>query len=365
MPGDGEQQAAPVARGLARRARYAPILLVLFAAAGAVYGWHRIRAAGRDARDIRGSGIVEVTEVDVSFQVPGTIAELLVDEGNLVGRGQLLARLDEREYAMLAGRAHAACDATESRLALLVKGPRGEEINQALAAAEAARSDLALAETEFARATALREDGVLSQAEFDRIRNARAAAVARRDQTALALTMLKEGTRTEEIEEARALAREAAKAVEVADLNLARCRLEAPIGGRVLSKNFEAGETVQPGMGVFTLGDLDRPWVNIYVSETDLGRVRLGDQASVTIDAFPEEPFPGSVTFIAEKAEFTPKNIQTQQERVKLVYRVKVALENRDQALKPGMPADVVLEAGLAADADRPRTARSREALPR
>ena len=116
-----------------------------------------------------------------------------------------------------------------------------------------------------------------------------------------------------------------------------------PAAGRVLSKSREPGEMVQPGTPIVTLGDLSRPWVNVYVGERDLGKVRVGMTAQVFVDSFPDQPFPGKVTFIAERAEFTPKNIQTPDERVKLVYRVKVELQTRDGALKPGMPADTVL----------------------
>jgi len=96
-------------------------------------------------------------------------------------------------------------------------------------------------------------------------------------------------------------------------------------------------------MPVVTIGDLDRPWLNVYVGERDLGRVSLGMKAQVTVDSFPDQPFFGRVSFISDKSEFTPKNIQTPDERVKLVYRVKIELENRDHQLKPGMPADAVL----------------------
>src|ERR1043166_6064364 len=155
--------------------------------------------------------------------------------------------------------------------------------------------------------------------------------------------MLKEGSRAEEVAEGRARLHEAEKALELAELNLARCQLFAPIAGRVLSKNREVGETVPAGASIVTLGDLTRPWLNLYIGERDLGKVALGMKAFVTVDSFPTRPFNGKVAFIAEKAEFTPKNIQTQDERVKLVYRVKIDLENREQALKAGMPADAVL----------------------
>ncbi len=124
----------------------------------------------------------------------------------------------------------------------------------------------------------------------------------------------------------------------------------------MLSKSREPGEMVQPGTPIVTLGDLSRPWVNVYVGERDLGKVRLGMAAQVTVDAFPDQPFPGKVTFVSDRAEFTPKNIQTPDERVKLVYRVKVEVETRDDALKPGMPADAVLP--LDARRSRPRTRR-------
>jgi HlyD family secretion protein len=170
-----------------------------------------------------------------------------------------------------------------------------------------------------------------------------AAAQADRDKTQAQVAMLKEGSRAEEVEEARARLREAEKGLALAELNQSRCQLFAPMAGRVLSKNREAGETVPAGASIVTMGDLTRPWLNVYIGERDLGRVYLGMKADVTVDSFPTQPFPGKVTFISEKAEFTPKNIQTQDERVKLVYRAKVELENRDQALKAGMPADAVL----------------------
>ena len=155
--------------------------------------------------------------------------------------------------------------------------------------------------------------------------------------------MLREGNRIEEIEEARARLNQAQAELELAELNLARCKLFAPIAGRVLSKSREPGEMVQPGTPIVTIGDLSRPWVNLYVGERDLGRVRLGHDGAGDGRFVSEQPFPGRVTFISDRAEFTPKNIQTPDERVKLVYRVKVEVDTRDGALKPGMPADTVL----------------------
>jgi HlyD family secretion protein len=292
---------------------------------------------------IRGSGIIEITEVDVAFEVPGTIAERYVDEGALTDRGEPIARLDDREYRLQVERATAAKAAADARYRLVLQGPRAQEIDRALAALEGAEADVDTQEKEYQRIETLYAQRVVSRAELDKIGLALASARATRDQARAQLEILREGSRTEEVEEARARLREAERSLDLAELNLARCQLFAPIAGRVLSKNREAGETVPAGASIVTLGDLTRPWLNLYIGERDLGRVSLGMPAQVTVDSFPNRPFPGRVTFIAEKAEFTPKNIQTQDERVKLVYRVKIELENPDHILKAGMPADGVI----------------------
>lgn len=314
--------------------------LLLAIAAGIVWWWRY-----EETREvaIRGSGIIEVTEVDVAFEVPGTIAERFVEEGTMVDRGEPIARLDDREYRLQVERWQAARAAAEARYALLTRGVRAQEIDQALAVLEAAEADYQVRARDLQRIEELFRRGVVSQAELDRVRGALTAAQSSRDSARARLNMLKEGFRTEEIEQGRAQLREAEKALALAELNLARCQLFAPIAGRVLSKNREVGEVVAPGTPVVTMGDLSRPWLNVYVGERDLGKLRLGMPAWVYVDAYPKQPFPARVSYIADQSEFTPKNIQTQEERVKLVYRIKLELENKDGALKPGMPADAVI----------------------
>lgn len=328
-----------MSQGMQRRAVIAVALVVL----GGALWWRWKTARDQAEGAIKGSGIIEITEVDVAFEVAGTIKERYAEEGSLLDKGEPVARLDGREYRLQVERVTAAKGAAEAHYRLLLKGPRGQEIDQALATAEAADSALVTQQLEFDRLRALHATRVVSQAEFDRVNAALAAVQAARDKAHAQLSMVQEGYRTEEVEEGRARLKEAEKALELAELNLSRCDLFAPIAGRVLSKNREAGETIPAGAAIITLGDLTRPWLNLYVGERDLGKVALGMKASVTVDSFPSQPFPGRVAFIAEKAEFTPKNIQTQDERVKLVYRVKIELENRNQALKAGMPADAVL----------------------
>lgn len=323
------------------RPRIAFIAIVLVVLGGlAVWHWEE---AERAETEIVGSGIIEVTQVDVAFEVPGRVVERFADEGVMLDKGDPVARLDEREYRLQVERAAAAKAAADARYRMMLDGARAQEIDQALAALESTESELRLRRREYDRAASLFQDGVVSQGELDRAETALAGATAARDRASAGLALLREGFRTEEIEQARATLRQADKELELTELNLARCALFAPIAGRVLSKSREVGEMVQPGTPIVTVGDLARPWVNVYVGERDLGRVRLGMEARVTVDSFPERPFRGQVVFVSERAEFTPKNIQTPDERVKLVYRVKVEVEAPDGVLKPGMPADAVL----------------------
>jgi len=325
------------------RNRVLSVVLVLAVAASAFAAWRWYREKEEDSRAISGSGIIEVTQVDVAFEVPGRMVERFVDEGVTVDGGEPIARLDEREYALRVEQARAAKEAAEARYKMMLRGSREQEIDQALAAVEAAESALHLQKREYDRIAALAAKGIVSQDELDKVATARSDARASRDRAQAQLDLLREGFRTEEIQEARARVAQTSSELELAELNLARCKLYAPLAGRVLSKSREPGEMVQPGTPIVTIGDLARPWVNVYVGERDLGKVHLGMKAWVTVDSFPDDPFPGRVTFVADRAEFTPKNIQTPDERVKLVYRVKVEVEPRDGALKPGMPADAVL----------------------
>jgi HlyD family secretion protein len=235
--------------------------------------WQAVRQNNNHA--IRGSGIIEITEVDVAFEVPGTVAERYVDEGSLLDKGEPIARLDDREYRLHVERAAAAKAATESRYQMVLKGPRGQEIDQAFAALEAAEAELDTQQREYQRLKSLYDSAVVSRAEFDRVSTMLAAAQAARDQARAQLDMLKEGFRAEEIEQARSLLREAEKALALAELNLSRCQLFAPIAGRVLSKNREAGETVPAVATARTTRDVwpTRPSLQVQRAGSVVGEI--------------------------------------------------------------------------------------------
>ena len=380
------------------------MVLLLAAAACVVYlGYYRNRS---NDHAIMTSGHVEVTEVDMSFRLPGHVSRLLVDEGHLVKQGTLLAELDQHVLTARRDQAQAQVrelDAKEAALALSIKikedvlnaqirqaqagvsaaearyrslktGSRKEEIAEAAAARDRAKTEWENRRRDFMRMKALFERGIISFSQYDAARTSEEAARAAYEAAEEHYKLVKAGPRQEMVLEGQAnlagsdaalsaaeaarreidrlkldlkalqaQAEQARAALAVAQDDLANSRMDAPFDGFVTVKDVEEGEFVQAGSPVLTLAQLDRVWVKTYVPETQLGRVFYGQKADVISDTFPGKHYPGTVTYISAEAEFTPKNVQTKEERVKLVYRIKVSLENPDQELKAGMPVDVIL----------------------
>ena len=188
--------------------------------------------------------------------------------------------------------------------------------------------------------------GAVAAQDRDRSRTVYATASARADQTVQQLSLAVEGPRQEEIDLAAARVEQAKQVLNLSQTRLSYAQITAPVDGVVLSKNIEAGEYVSPGTPVVTIGDLSQVWLKAYIVETDLGKVKLGQKVTVTTDTYPNKTYKGTIGFIASEAEFTPKSIQTTEERVKLVYRIKINVENTARELKPGMPADAVIQLG-------------------
>ncbi|PKN41564.1 MAG: hemolysin secretion protein D, partial [Deltaproteobacteria bacterium HGW-Deltaproteobacteria-17] len=216
----------------------------------------------------------------------------------------------------------------------------------AQATAARAQAEVERAKLEYERQKSLRARGVASEQTFEAARSTYEAALARLQEAREQLDLVREGPRQEEIARARARLDQAKQSLAIARTRLGYATLQAPLSGMVLSENVEPGEYVVPGVPVVTIGDLVNAWVRAYVNETDLGRVKLGQPVCVTTDTYPDKTYPGKLTFISSQAEFTPKNVQTSEERVKLVYRVKVEIANPDFELKPGMPADASIWLG-------------------
>jgi HlyD family secretion protein len=292
-------------------------------------------------RPLAVTGTIEAVQVDVGAKITGRIVELTIREGQPVERGQLLARLDSDELTAEAGRADAALATAEAQLRDLLAGSRSQEIEQARAALRQATVSREWYERELARVRELFAKELVAAQEVDRARQAYDSALASEAAARERLDLVQAGPRPHEVDVARARVAEARAALALAHARLEQTRIVSPVTGVVLHKNAERGETVTPGLSLLTLLDPRDMWVRAYVPETDVGRIRVGQAAAVMVDAYPGRTFPGRVSEIGSEAEFTPKNVQTKRERVNLVFRIKIAIDDAGGILKPGMPADV------------------------
>ncbi|MBF0566835.1 MAG: efflux RND transporter periplasmic adaptor subunit [Nitrospirae bacterium] len=287
------------------------------------------------------SGNVEVTEVNLAFKHGGRVEKLFANEGDRVTTGQRVAVMDGTGQRANYEQAMASVGEARARLTELTSGTRRQEIGEGRALLESADSTLVQAKRDYERADALFKKEAIAARSLDDARKAYGVALAQRKKAAETLSLLKEGPRKETILAARERVRQARATVAVYEENLKDTVLESPVDGVILIRPIEEGEVVPAGGVVFVAGKLASPWVKVYVKESSLGLVRLNQPASVTVDSFPGKTFEGRITYISKEAEFTPKNIQTKEERVKLVFGVKVSVKNPDNELKPGMPADV------------------------
>ncbi len=297
----------------------------------------------KDFGPIIASGTVEAVEVSVAARTSGQIEKIFVEEGARVHVGDTLAIIDSASLAIQLRQAEASVDLAESQLELLLKGARVEDIRQVEEAARQAEATLNLASEDLERIRSLyaKESTTLKllQDAETRFKVAQAQHAASQQ----ALQKVRKLSRPEEVKAAEARLAQAEAGRDLFKKTIADATIISPAAGIVTHKAREPGEFVGPGTTLLTIADLENVRLNIYVTEVDLGRVRLGQGADVRIDSHPDRVFGGTVIFISPEAEFTPKNVQTQEERVKLVYRVKIQIPNPEGLLKPGMPADASL----------------------
>jgi HlyD family secretion protein len=314
-----------------------PILIVAVGIVGIYFFKNR---SVPDLNTVRLSGNIEVTDVEISFKIPGRVVERRVSEGETVKTGQTVARLDSQDLAQEIAQRRAQVAAARAALAELTAGSRPEEISQAQAVLERTQADGDRTRVEYDRQKKLYEREVISTREYDQAKTAYDAAEARIREAKEIFMLVRQGPRKEKIDQGRATLEQTKEALALAETRMGYSTLVSPLSGIVLSENVEPGEYVSPGTPVITAGDLNRVYLRGYINETDLGRVKVGHKVRITADTFPGKSYEGQISFIAPQAEFTPKNVQTQKERVKLVYRIKVDIPNPRMELKPGMPAD-------------------------
>jgi len=298
-----------------------------------------------DADAIVASGTVEATEADLGFQIPGRIEQIDVLEGDAVAQSSELAWLDRTELQARKLAAEAQVDASSAVLRELESGSRTEEIAQARSAFAAAEQNLTNAKRDFERTKRLFDGGAVSRQALDHQETALELAQAEHDHAKEQLQLVESGPRVERIAAQRAIVAQGHASVAQTDAALNTAMIVAPFDGIVTVRHREPGEVVQAGAPVLTVLNPDDRWVRIYVREDQVGRVKIGQPAFITADSYHDREYEGRVVFIASEAEFTPRNVQTTEERVRLVYRVKVQITGDPSFdLKPGLAADVRLE---------------------
>lgn len=322
-----------------------PCLIVLAAVVGAVVYFYPRWTAKPEASDkLTLSGNIEAHESLVSFKVTGRIVDLPVEEGQWVETGTLLARLDDEDYRQKVDIDDANLKVRESNLALTLAGSRDQEIKAAQAAVLDAQADLQQKKLDDERAQRLFARDAISAQDRDLADTALKRASATYESAQQRYDQTREGSRKEDIRIARANVAAARQNLGLSRINLDYTRLLAPNAGVISVRQAELGEVVSPGTPVVTLSDLDHVWLRAYIAEPDLGKIRWGQDATLTTDTFSGKKYHGRISFISSTAEFTPKSVQTYKERVTLVYRIKIDMDNPNHELKPGMPADATID---------------------
>ncbi|MGE5548438.1 MAG: HlyD family secretion protein [Solirubrobacterales bacterium] len=317
------------------------LAVVLVIACAGAYGWWRwsrglpmpFGSAG-NADYLTVSGNIEAHQSVLSFaQVQAPITHLPFDEGRFVEAGTILARVDERLY-----RQQIEIDLTNLQVAIAQIAANESSLAAARGSVAQDEYDLAQKQRDYARAEALVKSGAVSaQARDQALTDARtAAAVLARDRALVQQAM--DNIRLAQASEAAARAR-----LALDEITLAYTVLRAPFAGVISVRQAELGQLAGPGVAILTLDDLDHVWLRAYVNERDLGKVRLDQPAKVITDTYPDKVYPGRISFISPQAEFTPKTVETHAERVTLVYRIRIDIDNPTHELLPGMPADAVI----------------------
>jgi HlyD family secretion protein len=327
--------------------RVIPVLiLIAVAVAAGVYYYSRFHHKQVDTNHLTLSGNIEAHESLVGFKVQGRIIDLPVEEGQQVEQGTLLARLDSADYRQRVLIDEANVHVRESNLDLTLAGTREQELKAIQQNMLDAQADLDQKKIDEGRAQRLYTKDEISAQERDRAVTAlkRAEAVHQAAQQRYSEAL--EGNRKEEIAVARATLKAANANLGLSRVNLDYTVLRAPAAGVITVRQAELGEIAAPGTPIVTLADLDHIWLRAYIPETDLGRIHWGQEANISTDTYPGKQYRGRISFISSTAEFTPKSVQTYKERVTLVYRIKIDIDNFNHELKPGMPADARIDLG-------------------
>jgi len=297
-------------------------------------------SCSRPEEGISASGTIETTEVRISSRSWGEVLSLGADEGDQVAKGDVLGEIDHAALDIQLAQARAGVDYAAAQMRLLLKGARQEDIVQAAEALAQTAETRKQAEMDYERTQNLFASASATAKQRDDAEARYAVAKAQYAQAEQALKKLSNLARPEEVESAQAKLSQARYTAQLLEKQIADCTVRAPLDATVLRRLVEVGELAGQGTGLYVLSDLSLVHLTIYVPETDLGRIAVGQPAEVRIDGNDGRIFPGRVSYLAREAEFTPKNVQTKDERVKLVFAVRIDVPNSEGILKAGMPAD-------------------------
>jgi HlyD family secretion protein len=317
------------------------LILLLLLAAGSYWTYLKYFPAASTA--IQATGTIEATTVDLDVKTAGTITSLTCQEGSEVKQGQLLAELTRSDLVAQQAIDALAVQVAQTKLNDLLSGAREQEIMVADANLNIAQINLDQARLDLSRIDALFQGGAVSQQALDQAQATVALKQTQLGSAQAALGLLQAGSRGAQISGAAAAVRQSQAVLQGAENMLADMKLYSPIDGTVLSRNYEPGEYVAAGIPLATIADLNRLWIKVYIPTDDLPAVKLGQSVHFTVSGDPTQ-YTGTVSIIASQGEFTPKTIQTKQERTNVVFAVKISVSNEDKVLKPGMPADVVFD---------------------
>jgi HlyD family secretion protein len=326
---------------LTQRQRLVLLALVAFVVAAGGYTiwrwpaiWRTVSGPARNANHVVVSGNIEAHQSVLSFtQVQAPIVYLPFDEGAHVDGGALLARVDDRLY-----RRQADIDGRNLQLAVAQVAVDESNLVAAQNSVASDKFDLAEKQRDFVRADSAAKTGAASEQARDL-----ALTAAKQSEAALARDQALVGVARDNITLANASQAAATERLKLDEVTLSYTELRAPFTGVISVREAELGQLASPGVAIFTLDDLDHPWLRAYVNEPDIGRVRLGEAVDVTTDSYPGKIYRGSISFISPQAEFTPKTVETHAERVTLVYRIRIDIHNPTHELLPGMPADAAI----------------------
>lgn len=314
------------------------ILLLLVLTGMAIYNYQQQQKTAKTY-----TGTVEVTKVDITTKISGYMTDLSIKEGDMLHKGENIAKIDRPDFLSARKRDQAALKKSQAQLADLEKGARPEELREAAANTAAAKAAFIKSEKDYNRQQSLYVSGATAHQQLDDAEAAYDSSKAQLSAAQEKESLLLAGNRSDQILAAQDEIERCEAVLQESLTNINDMTISSPLDGLVLTKNFEMGEYLASGAAIATAADLTDCWIKIYVPSEELGKIRIGDEAIIKIDAAPDQKFHGTIKEIKDSAEYTPRQSITKNERTNMVFAVKIAVDNASSIFKPGMPADVIL----------------------